>query len=78
MKRIDYKRMEWALTHYEKIESLLSQAYYSLDGLPPEFTTSRPDAISTIKEVHAMLLGAVKEKSWLEGKLRAYKDLIDK
>ena len=78
MTRIDYKRLEWALTHYEKIESLLSQAYYSMDCLPPEFTTSRSDAISTVKEVHAMFLGAVEEKSWLEGKLRAYKDLIDK
>lgn len=76
MKKIDYKRLEWALSHYEKIEILLSSAYHSMDNSPDEFVTRGPFRQSTKKEVLAMFRGAAHEKVWLEAKLRAYKDLI--
>lgn len=76
MKKIDYKRLEKALSHYEIIKELLSDVVDSLENSPKEFITNRPDAQSTRDLVLEMYNAAQQEAVWLKGKINAFKDLI--
>lgn len=73
MKNVDIKRLESAAKHYRQIESLLGAAYDSIDNQPKEWFFE--SGITTLQLVKDMLHEAVSSRRYIEGKIRAFKDL---
>lgn len=73
MKQSDINRLEKAAAHYHKIEALLNSAFDSIEKQPTEHFHNGEK--TTLQLVREMLASAVTERTWLEGKIKAFREL---
>ena len=75
MKKTDLKRLEKAAEHYNKILKLLLEAEESIWRGDTERS---PNGESTLYQVRQMRVSATNERTYLNGKIHAYKELYFK
>ena len=76
MKTCDIKRLEKVVKKYKEIEELLSLAYDSTEDHNDKFTFGGicPTTVSVCSLVRDMLVSALENRQYVEGKIRAFVD----
>ena len=75
MKKTEIKRLDKAIEHYNKVVKLLVEAEESIwRGDTERF----PDGESTLYQVRQMRVSATNARTYLNGKILAYKELFVK
>ena len=76
MKTSDIKRLEKVVKKYKEIEELLSRTYDSTDNHGDKFTLKGicPTTVSVYSLIRDMLVSAVEDREYIEGKIKAFID----
>lgn len=74
MKASDIKRLERVVKKYKEIEELLDQTYDSTENHNDKFTFGGicPTTVSVSSIIRDMLVSAVENRRYIEGKIRAF------
>ena len=74
MKPNEIRKLVRASLYYQQVVRMLSETYVSIETREPE---SFGKGQTTLRAVGEMLESAVREKNWLDGKIRVFEELAD-